>query len=128
MWDFLAIAGFQRAGARRTSDMNPHAVPIEKIPRKIPQTNPTPPDESDTTGQVFFQIRMNPAPRDHSDRLQPPHNPPVVGSIPTGPTMPYDAPYLLIAGGGSYCLQATFFSRARDFRRSLIASIKEELD
>jgi hypothetical protein len=66
--------------------MNPHAVPIEKIPRKIPQTNPTPPDESDTTGQVFLQIRMNPTPPDHSDRLQPPHNPSVVGSIPTGPT------------------------------------------
>jgi hypothetical protein len=66
--------------------MNPHAVSIEKIPRKIPQTNPTPPDESDTTGQIFFQIRMNPTSPDHSDRLQPPHNPPVVGSIPTGPT------------------------------------------
>ena len=66
--------------------MNPHTIPIEKIPRKIPQTNPTPPDESDTTGQVFFQIRMNPTSPDHSDRLQPPHNPPVVGSIPTGPT------------------------------------------
>ena len=66
--------------------MNPHTIPIEKIPRKIPQTNPTPPDESDTTGQVFFQIRMNPTPPDHSDRLQPPHNPSVVVSIPTGPT------------------------------------------
>jgi hypothetical protein len=72
--------------------MNPHAIPIEKIPRKIPQTNPTPPDESDTTGQVFLQIRMIPTPPDHSDRLQPPHNPPVVGSIPTGPTMPHIRP------------------------------------
>src|SRR5665213_550423 len=69
--------------------MNPCAVPTEKIPRKIPQTNPTPPDESDTTGQVFLQIRMIPTPPDHSDRLQPPHNPSVVGSIPTGPTKFY---------------------------------------
>jgi hypothetical protein len=75
--------------------MNPHATTatIQKIPRKIPHTNPTPPDESDTTGQVFFQIRMNPTPPDHSDGLQPPHNPSVVGSIPTGPTNPYEAPY-----------------------------------
>jgi hypothetical protein len=42
---------------RRLSDMSPHAVPIKKVPRKIPQTNPTPPDkffsnpdESDLTG------------------------------------------------------------------------------
>jgi hypothetical protein len=68
--------------------MNPYAViAIQKIPRKIPQTNPTPPDESDTTGQVFLQIRTSPTSPDHSDRLQPPHNPSVVGSIPTGPTM-----------------------------------------
>jgi hypothetical protein len=67
--------------------MNPHAtIAVQKIPRKIPHTNPTPPDESDTTGQVFFQIRMIPTPPDHSDGLQPPHNPSVVGSIPTGPT------------------------------------------
>jgi K+-transporting ATPase c subunit len=57
-----------------------------KIPRFIPHTKPTPPDESDTIGQVFFQIRMNPTPPDHSDRMHPPHNPSVVGSIPTGPT------------------------------------------
>jgi hypothetical protein len=61
-------------------------IAIQKIPRKIPQTNPTPPDKSDTTGQIFFQIRMHPTSPDHSDRLQPPHNPPVVGSILTGPT------------------------------------------
>ena len=79
-------------GSRRASDINPHAIPIEKIPRKIPQTKPTPPDKSHTTGQVFFQIRMNPTPPDHSDRLQPPHNPSVVGSIPTGPTMPHIRP------------------------------------
>jgi hypothetical protein len=30
---------------------------------------------------------MNPTSPDHSDSLQPPHNPPVVGSIPTGPTV-----------------------------------------
>ena len=69
-------------GSRRASDINPHAIPIEKIPRKIPQTKPTPPDKSHTTGQVFFQIRMNPTPPDHSDRLLPPHNPSVAGSIP----------------------------------------------
>jgi hypothetical protein len=69
------------------SDVNPHAtITIQKIPRKIPHTNPTPPDESDTTGQVFLQIRMNPTSPDHSDHLQPPHNPSVVGSIPTDPT------------------------------------------
>ncbi len=50
--------------------------------------NPTlyPTYQSDTTGQVFLQIRMNPTPPDHSDRMHPPHNPSVVGSIPTGPT------------------------------------------
>src|SRR5665213_3786628 len=61
-------------------------IPIQKIPRFIPHTNPTPPDQSDVTGQDFFQIRMNLTPQDHSDRLFPPHNPSVVGSIPTGPT------------------------------------------
>src|ERR1019366_1162847 len=58
-----------------------------------PQTNPTPPDESDTTGQVFLQIRMNPTSPDKSDHLQPPHNPSVVGSIPTGPTTDVRQPY-----------------------------------
>ncbi len=43
------------------------AIAIQKIPRKIPHTNLTPPDRS--------------------DRLHPPHNPSVVGSIPTGPTI-----------------------------------------
>jgi hypothetical protein len=67
--------------------MNPHAtIAIQKIPRFIPHTNPTPPDESNTTGQVLLQIRMNPTSPDYSERLQPPHNPSVVGSIPTGPT------------------------------------------
>src|SRR5665213_1903525 len=57
-----------------------------EIPRFIPHTKPTPPDESDITGPVFFQIRMNPTSPDHSDRLRSPHNPSVVGSIPSGPT------------------------------------------
>jgi hypothetical protein len=71
----------------RASETNPHAtIPIQKIPRFIPHTNPTPPDESNTTGRVFFRIRMNPTSPDQSDRLQAPHNPSVVGSIPTGPT------------------------------------------
>ena len=59
---------------------------FQKIPRFIPHSKPTPPDEPDTTGRVFFQIWMNPTPPDHSDRMQSPHNPSVVGSIPTGPT------------------------------------------
>src|ERR1039458_4659266 len=50
--------------------------------------NPTfhPTCQTDATGQVFFQTRTNPAPPDQSDRAHPPHNPSVVGSIPTGPT------------------------------------------
>jgi hypothetical protein len=61
-------------------------IPIEKIPRFIPQTKPTSPDQTDITGQAFFQFRTEPTPPDHSDRMHPPHNPSVVGSIPTGPT------------------------------------------
>jgi len=57
-----------------------------EIPRFIPRTKPTPPDESDITGQDFFEIRTNPTSPDRSDRMYPPHNPSVVGSIPTGPT------------------------------------------
>jgi hypothetical protein len=57
-----------------------------EIPRFIPHTKPTPPDQTDATGQVFFQIRTSSTLPDHSDRMQPPHNPSVVGSIPTGPT------------------------------------------
>ena len=87
-------------GSRRASDINPHAIPIEKIPRKIPQTKPTPPDQSDTTGQVFIQIRMNPTPPDHSDRLQPPHNPSVAGSIPAGPTSAWALRSALVNGLG----------------------------
>jgi hypothetical protein len=61
-------------------------IPIEKIPRFVPQTKPTSPDQTGATGQVFFQFRMNPTPPNHSNRMRPPHNPSVVGSIPTGPT------------------------------------------
>src|ERR1039458_4725798 len=49
--------------------------------------------QTDATGPIrnhrtrFLSNPRNPTPPDHSDRLQPPHNPPVVGSIPTGPTM-----------------------------------------
>jgi len=57
------------------------------IPCFIPQTKPTRPDQADTTGECFFQIRMNPTSPDQFDRLQPPHHPSVVGSIPTGPTI-----------------------------------------
>jgi hypothetical protein len=60
---------------------------IQEIPRFIPQTKPTPQDPTDTTGQDSFQNRTDPTPPDRSDRMHPPHNPPVVGSIPTGPTM-----------------------------------------
>ena len=66
--------------------MNPDAIPIEKIPRKIPQTNPTSPDESDTTGQVL-QPRMIPKPAHSFGCLQPPEHPSVAGSIPAGPTI-----------------------------------------
>ena len=73
--------GFPRANTPlgdcvcRPSDMNPRAIPIEKIPRFIPHTNPTPPD--------------------HSDRMQPPHNPSIVSSILTGPTsQPYPSALL----------------------------------
>jgi hypothetical protein len=51
-----------------------------KIPSFIPHTKPTPPD-----GKLNV-TRTNPTPLDQSDRLLPPHNPSVVGSIPTGPT------------------------------------------
>ncbi len=44
------------------------------------RTSPTPRDEE------CRHFRTNPTPPDHSDRLHPPHNPLVVGSIPTGPT------------------------------------------
>jgi hypothetical protein len=51
-----------------------------KILRFIPHTKPTPPDKD------FRHFRTKPTPRDQYDRLPPPHNPSVVGSIPTGPT------------------------------------------
>ena|SRR5487761_1940767 len=56
----------------RRAVVNPHAtIAIQKIARNIPRTSPTPPDRS--------------------DRLHPPHNPSVVGSIPTGPTQPHSS-------------------------------------
>src|SRR5665213_3893730 len=44
------------------------------------RTNPTPPDNGSS------ESRMKPTSPDHSDRSLSPHNPSVVGSIPTGPT------------------------------------------
>jgi hypothetical protein len=85
-------------------------IPIQKIPRFIPHTNPTPPDESNTAGQVFFRIRMNPTSPDQSDRLQPPHNLSVVGSIPTGP----------INQAVSSCLTVPDFDGAYAARRRLL--------
>ena len=71
----------------RASEVNPRStIPIRENPRFIPHARPMPPDESGTTGQVFFQIRTNPPSPDHSDRAHPPHKPSVVGLIPTGPT------------------------------------------
>ena len=58
----------------------------QKSPRFIPQTNPTPPDESDTTGQVFLDSRMIPTSPDQSDRMHPSFNPKVPGSRPGRPT------------------------------------------
>jgi hypothetical protein len=58
-----------------------------KIPHFIPQTNPTSPDQSDTTGQVFFEIRMIPTPPDESDHMHPSFNPKVPGSRPGRPTL-----------------------------------------
>jgi len=77
----------RRTRSVRPCETNWHAtISVGRIPRFIPHTNPTRPDESDATGQVFFQVRINPTPTDHSDRMHPPHHPSVVGSIPTGPT------------------------------------------
>src|SRR5664280_2942256 len=50
------------------------------IPDRLHRTNPTPPDND------CSESRMNPTPPDQSNHLLPPHNPSVVGSIPTGPT------------------------------------------
>jgi hypothetical protein len=50
--------------------------------------NPTfhPTDQTDITGPIRHH-RTNPTPPDQSDHLLPPHNPSVVGSIPTGPSL-----------------------------------------
>src|ERR1039457_2204702 len=50
------------------------------IPIRHHRTKPTPPDEE------LRDFRSNPTSPDQSDCLLPPHNPSVVGSIPTGPT------------------------------------------
>jgi hypothetical protein len=50
------------------------------IPVRHHRTKPTSPDE------VFGDSRTNPTKSHQSDRLLRPHNPSVVGSIPTGPT------------------------------------------
>ena len=69
------------------SETNPHAmIPIQGIPRCIPHTDPSSPDQTDTTEQIFFQIRMYATSPDHSDRMHPRHNLSVVGSIPAGRT------------------------------------------
>jgi hypothetical protein len=57
-----------------------------EIPHFIPQTIPTPPDQSDTTGQKFFDSRMIPTPPDQSDHMHPSFNPKVPGSRPGRPT------------------------------------------
>jgi hypothetical protein len=61
-----------------------------KIPRFIPHTIATPPDEE------FRNIRTKSTPPDQSDRFLSPHNPSVVGSIPTGPTNLPDSIVILV--------------------------------
>ncbi len=63
-----------------TSDDGHKSHGKSQIPDRCRQTDPTPPDE------ISFTTGINPTPPDHSDRLHRPHNPWVVGSIPTGPT------------------------------------------
>ena len=53
---------------------------LSHIPNRHRRTNPMPPDKE------LSVHRTKPTPPDQSDRLLPPHNPSVVGSIPTGPT------------------------------------------
>ena len=100
--------------------MNPYAgIAVQKIPRKIPHTKPTPPDQTDVTGQVFFQFRMNPTSPDHSDHLHPPHNPPVVGSIPTGPTMLHIRPHkgeVLVCKRADFPVEQGTFGALRERR------------
>ena len=84
--DVLQGSVVVRGCVRVPNDVPMTSVGWMKIPRFIPHTKPTPPDESDTTKQVFLQSRMNPPSPDHSDRFQSPYNPSVAGSIPAGPT------------------------------------------
>jgi hypothetical protein len=46
------------------------------------------PDQSDTTGRIFFHSRMIPTPPDQSDHMHPSFNPKVPGSRPGRPTRP----------------------------------------
>jgi len=61
-------------------------VASSEFPRFIPlpirhhRTHPTPPDDERS------ESRLNLTPPDYSDGLLPPHNPSVVGSIPSRPT------------------------------------------
>ena len=60
------------------------------IPNRHHQTIPTSLD-------IFSnEIRMKPTPPDQSDRLLPPHNPSVVGSIPTGATILPDSIVIMV--------------------------------
>src|ERR1035437_8302259 len=81
----------RRPRSVRPCETNWHAtISVGRIPRFIPHTNPTRPDESDTTEQVFFQIRINPTRPDQSNHWYPPHTPSVVGSTTAGPTSRYE--------------------------------------
>lgn len=68
--------------------MNPHAERLRglKNGRNFQRTIPTPPDESNPTGQIFFESRMIPTPPDESDHMHPSFNPKVPGSKPKRPT------------------------------------------
>jgi hypothetical protein len=68
--------------------VNPHAERerLSKISHFIPQTDPTPPDQSDTTGQVFFDSRIIPTSPDQFDHMHPSFNPKVPGSRRGRPT------------------------------------------
>ena len=84
------LDGTQMGGGRYVASGLPGEPALDHSHSENPTFHPTcqtePPDESATNGQVFFPIRTNPPPPDHSDRAHPPHNPSVVGLIPTDPT------------------------------------------
>jgi hypothetical protein len=62
------------------------SAPRQRIPRNFPRTIPTPPDETDTTAQDFFDSRMIPTSPDGSNHPHPSFNPKVPGSRPGRPT------------------------------------------